>query len=490
MWDNFRASTAERVSIGIDALINFGFALGQSRGDQAKEQTQKDLADLTSKSDPGQFTGSQMTPEDKWKGLGYLTIGSDGQTHPAWDSGKIDFKHAQNSTGGMFFDSNQQFGPVTGNDPNFDWQHFNPVGTIIGGSGMQVPIGPDENHKMQYRVTTDIDDHSQRAKAAQANASYMDLESETGQKLGKFFQVLHDGVNNVFATINQIDAASRGFSSIREAFGLQSGGIGGELGSNMGSVQDVARQNFIDQERKKGIGGKRLDSAVEGFDYSAKKAMDDYAVATGQATRESLALRDAKANLDSAVEKGSITWDQYSKGVLSLAQAARDGQTSLRDLYTLMKNSPDMADKYQGWLGTSNLDNPAATDKHLRKMYNQGDFSEDGTAPGKKIAASDPLAAQKQSIADIQGSLNKLPAAAQSAATQMSGPAAQMQTQMSWVTTEASKALGQIAGIGSALRGMTGSLTINIGYSGGDGGRNGPSSAGWQGGQHAGAGGV
>lgn len=109
-------------------------------------------------------------------------------------------------------------------------------------------------------------------------------------------------------------------------------------------------QRQIQAGGRAGAGGraytqKDFESDVAAFDRRARASMDEYALATGAATKESLKFRDAKEQLSTSLAKGTINVDQYTKGMLSLANAAKDSRTSMDELMTVMALTPGLRGK-------------------------------------------------------------------------------------------------------------------------------------------------
>jgi hypothetical protein len=243
-------------------------------------------------------------------------------------------------------------------------------------------------------------------------------------------------------------------SSISEAFGLSSGGIGGELGSGFNqTLQQQAQKYAEDQKKKVGTGGyyqyadtgtikafdekakadldaynnslknmnvelsaadmyagktadslkksmadqyaknqqkqrgklrqtrgkvyskKDYESDVATYNKEMQKVADEYAIATGQATKESIKARDAQASLAKQFADGKLTLAQYKTEMLTLVDAIKGGAAGMEDYKDLQ----------------------ARLDEETERRFNPNYGKDKGKQEGGEKSSNDPAAPIKKS---------------------------------------------------------------------------------------------
>ncbi len=253
--------------------------------------------------------------------------------------------------------------------------------------------------------------------------------------------------------------------SVAQAFNIQRDGLYAEVGGDMQDAYSAARQGYEQQERRKGVSGKRLDADMASFDDSARQAMEKYALATGQATRESLMFDDARRRLQQGVETGKISWNQYADGLLALANAAKNGQTSMSDLYQVMKNMAGTGG-IDAWMRATR--EGTSTDTYLSRMA-EGHAPAAGAGPtDKAAAASDPYAAVKKSADEAMTASQKLSAQAPLTGLALLAGGAVGANGMGQIANKAGDALRNVLAVASAIQGLNGiSVSFNVSVSGG-----------------------
>lgn len=293
-------------------------------------------------------------------------------------------------------------------------------------------------------------------------------QSDAQQGLQALMPGVKDFFNNVTAEGNKLVGAfqsvtgaalaaskqfSVGFQSSAQAFGLTSGGIGGEYGQTIAgdiafreaeqkkkigtsaywtpgapavNMKDFNKQEGVAYDEYKlqhendkdwskenkqyqegrlgrkvaaetsGSGGQASGPVYKKADYDKQvaldnEAMDKYRIATGQATTESLAFDKVKSTLSESFRAGKITLAQEIDGYTALAIAAKNGKTSLDDLLGVEKELAKTDPEIAKKLAAEKL----AQDKHFTTLNERGDF---GPAPAERPAGgerdkADPAAA-------------------------------------------------------------------------------------------------
>jgi hypothetical protein len=136
------------------------------------------------------------------------------------------------------------------------------------------------------------------------------------------------------ATAKEV-AHAAAITSVATAFGLNQNGLYSEAGGTMDSGMATARAARLTEDQHKGMGAGAINKDMAAFDKEAGSAKDAYALATGGATKESLAFRDAEIDAGKALAGGKITVTEYATEIQKLANAAKTGKTSVEELYNI-----------------------------------------------------------------------------------------------------------------------------------------------------------
>lgn len=124
--------------------------------------------------------------------------------------------------------------------------------------------------------------------------------------------------------------------SVSDAFGLKKDGFYSEMGQGLaGGLQARRDQLETDLEKRYGKGSKKVQQGLDQYDQQAKIAMDQYNLATGQATRESIYFRDAQDGLLERFRTGKISMQEYTAQILAMSAAAKDGKVDINSLIDL-----------------------------------------------------------------------------------------------------------------------------------------------------------
>lgn len=134
------------------------------------------------------------------------------------------------------------------------------------------------------------------------------------------------------ATQKERDHAAA-INSVASAFGLNQNGLYGQVGNTADQGVQGARAAELAKDQHKGMGAASIAKDMAAFDKSAQQAADAYALATGGATKESLAFRDAQASASKALADGKITVTQYYTEMQKMADIAKTGKGSVEEFY-------------------------------------------------------------------------------------------------------------------------------------------------------------
>lgn len=207
-----------------------------------------------------------------------------------------------------------------------------------------------------------------------------DVFSSINNTAGDYKQKL-DGMLAPLEKQQEILERRKAIQSIDQAFGIQQDGLYAEIGGRMQQGLDAVTQQLekrAEEMRKKyGARSKQYKEAlsdISEFENSGKEALDQYAIATGAATKESVFFRDQLDSVQQAFENGEITVQQYKNELLLLGEAAKQGATSMADLLAIQRRI--------------NLDlrpgAKSAADKSLFDQYARGVPGSAGGAAGDK----------------------------------------------------------------------------------------------------------
>lgn len=159
------------------------------------------------------------------------------------------------------------------------------------------------------------------ATVADIFAPFYSAANEAGRQISGAAQ-------NVVTGFRDAAIAAQRFSSVQEAFGLTGGGIGGELSGTVRATLDARREALV----KGGAGAGQLAQ----FDQQSVAVMNQYLIATGQATKESIAFDEQQKLLAQSAEKGKLSIADYSRQMLAMAAAAASGKTSIEAMARAM----------------------------------------------------------------------------------------------------------------------------------------------------------
>lgn len=120
-------------------------------------------------------------------------------------------------------------------------------------------------------------------------------------------------------------ATAKNYQTLQEAFGTGKGGIGGSFTSEFQKNLDE-QQKALDKSF-----GPNSQKAIE-FSKQAAQAMDNYKIATGEATPESEKFDSMVAEVNARLASGTTSASQAAAQLEQLATAAQHGQTSMGDL--------------------------------------------------------------------------------------------------------------------------------------------------------------
>lgn len=290
-----------------------------------------------------------------------------------------------------------QFNGGLGSDQSpFTSSEASARGNARGGYNVQPGYEPQSD-----RLALAADSAKRAQVSADALANRMAASAASAGQMDGYMQNVY---NSAQKTAN---------TSLAQAFGTTSGGIGGEIGG--GLSQDAAAQ------RQKLVKGGASQSALASFDDQTKQAMDQYRIATGQATPESVKFSDALSAVDKAAQSGRISVAQATKDYLSLAQAAKEGHTNIGEINALMWGQDTAHMGGQAGVGARNrsqsLDRASGVDP-FKPIQDGADLTvkkagEVGTtataqvavvsAAGKGMAAGlEPVIAQLRTIISMQ----------------------------------------------------------------------------------------
>lgn len=183
-------------------------------------------------------------------------------------------------------------------------------------------------------------DQKQAREAAMLRDIFKDLSDTAGDYSYK--------VRSALAPLqeqNRILQERKSIQSIDDAFGTtEKDGLYAEVGGGMSdAIAQRRAQMEADLEktgRRYGKNSKKYKAAaaqLEEFDQSSKDTMDEYAIATGSATKESIRFRDQLDGANKAFAEGKISLSQYKNELLLLGEAAKAGVTSMDQLTQIQR---------------------------------------------------------------------------------------------------------------------------------------------------------
>jgi hypothetical protein len=229
-----------------------------------------------------------------------------------------------------------------------------------------------------------------------------------------------------------------------------------------------AKRDQATYQRQQRIGGKTFsksdyDKEMAKVDREIKQGMDEYAIATGQATKESIAFRDLQASISQQVRLGAISVRDQARAYLEMTNAMKDGKVSMEEFYDL-----------QYKVGTPDQKKQVAV--YRKRMADEERF-EGKAKTGPEVDESNPYSGVAKSADTARTSTEALGTAAMSAATLIIDSGSRAAAGLTPTITATQKAQGEIRILQGLLSGMVGALSINIGYSAGGGSSRGDTGA-------------
>jgi hypothetical protein len=223
--------------------------------------------------------------------------------------------------------------------------------------------------------------------------------------------------------------------------------------------QAQARAKYQRQQR---IGGKvytkkDYESDLAKVDREIKQGMDEYAIATGAATKESIAFRDLQASISKQMREGSISTIEQAKAYLAMTNAMKDGKVSMEEYYDLQYKFGTPDQKKQVGVYRKHM-----ADEERFEGKPKGKDDVDETRPYETVAASADKARKSSLDLATQGMATglSLVAGATLAAAGMSPTISQIE-----------KTIGKFRELEAAFSGFVGQMTITVETKGGGGGR-------------------
>ncbi len=206
------------------------------------------------------------------------------------------------------------------------------------------------------------------------------------------------------------DAATKIYNTLQQAFNINPvSRIGSEV--EQGLDQDIAKQR---QSEVKRYGAN--SQQVTTFDAQSQAALDQYLIATGQATQASLAFDAMLKQVHQSAADGQISIATEAQQLELLAAAATKGVTSmgqLKNLQTVLDMSPTqkgLAEEFAPqWLASVTGTQAGGGSNAISAMFNQ---AADGANTLKKntMDANSSLTALgpvgKQSGSDVAGGMS------------------------------------------------------------------------------------
>ena len=253
------------------------------------------------------------------------------------------------------------------------------------------------------------------------------------------------------------EAKRAAIRSVGDAFGVKRDPVYGEIDS-LGADSAVARKLLEAKEKAEGLSRNQIKGDLAVFDKETKAAMDDYLIATGQATEASIKFRDIHASLSKAVAEGRMSLQQEASALEALGAAAKSGKTSLTDLI-VVQNQIERSVNPKG-----------VANANFKLAMLSGD--EDSAAyRGAGDTKGDPFGVVRKGADDASTATAKLGTTAALAAAQLVTSGLTAAGGLQPIIATANAAQQAIAGIQGRLTGLVGSLSINVGFTESGGGR-------------------
>jgi hypothetical protein len=434
-FDNLKAAAAERVSIGIDATIRF-------------------LEDVG----PGL---AQKFPDY------YDNQGNVWETDA---SGKPTRMKSGTRAGGPAVDTGQQFGPPA--PPQYPVVMVPPRENAMTASersarsGMASSQGYLANQQRGFmennriRENFDAANEAQMWEAAKARKG-LDIIKNVLNEAGGIWDGLTGSLRYFVDTAKPVPALAQ---SISEAFNLRGGGIPGQLTGGLQDAAGQARQQVVKRYGEK-------SQQVAEFDVAAKQAVENYQIATGQATRDSLDFADATQKVNEQIASGRITVQQGAESLMALGTAAANAKNDVNALRFEMGMINDPLGMLRGGGPETNVVTEGAgqtSTTYGGKKPTIGDWAK-GDGAGEAAKSDDPFGFIGRSADDAAQSIRGVGSASDEVIGKLPPQLEETAKGFTPIINRAITAQDEIRVITSLLKGMVGTLTINIGFKAGSG---------------------
>lgn len=156
----------------------------------------------------------------------------------------------------------------------------------------------------------------------------------------------------------EIEAKQRDIrlQGINQAFGVNGKETGLATQVEQGVTGDIAsaRKALEAQDRRKGYSQAQINADLTKFDADAKTAVDNYDIATGKATKTSIAFRDILDGIHNSAASGAISIASEMQAMQVMETIAANGG-SLKDYYNALKNLSDPSLRNMGIVGGIDL---------------------------------------------------------------------------------------------------------------------------------------
>ncbi len=184
-----------------------------------------------------------------------------------------------------------------------------------------------------------VDYSGSRPRNNTVSGQYGDVSSDSSAGAQAFIQTQIQGVDAASQLRTLVGNIGTGWYNIAEGVNNATAGIveqSQELEAQRkaevtatGTVDKgfaTARQQLIATDQSSATGRQKEVADLAAFDAAAAKAMDEYALSTGQATKASLDLRDSEGQLVTMLGEGRITSEQYTADMKALIDAMANGE--------------------------------------------------------------------------------------------------------------------------------------------------------------------
>ena len=341
-WENFKASFAERVSMGIDGSLGL---LDKILNDpNFSKMIEYQIAGPTSPSAPTEGSiatgagGSGGVLGNAMKGMFDNTDWSAffPSNGGAVDGGMAGLPGAGSSTNFTPGQASQSsyYSPQGQAYQNLDIQWD--IGNLRHGSDAQDRLNKNTAQMDLFGGNSSTD---KAAEAAANAATTLSLKAVSAAREDdtRLIQTRAQAVQD--ATQKEKDHAAA-INSVATAFGLNQNGLYGQVGSTADQGVATARAAELAKDQHMGMGAAATAKDMANFDKSAQAAQDQYALATGAATTASLAFRDAQNELSAKFSAGKINVADYYRELQKLADIAKTGTATVSDFTAALYGGP------------------------------------------------------------------------------------------------------------------------------------------------------